>query len=139
MLSNTLVTNEVKDRAGVEVEFERLNMSDRTTIFAQKNENPSNPHRLTISHQDVGSGFKKLRRSVVRVDKTTISGVDSITPITTSCYMVLDHPVGASANNNEATNAIAEILSFVGSLGATTTILYDGTGNGAVALLAGSL
>jgi hypothetical protein len=139
MLSNTLVTNEVKGSAGTEIEFQRLESIGRKTIFAQATESPNLPYRLTISHTESGSGMKMRRRSLVRFDKTTISGVDDITPVTTSAYLVLDHPVGASETNAEAANVIANILSFVGSLGASTTILYDGTGNGAVALISGGL
>lgn len=139
MLSNTLNTNEIKNSAGTEVEFSRLSTSDRSTVFAQSSETPSAPHRLTISHQESGSGLKKRRRSLVRFDKTVISGVDNITPVTVSAYAVLDHPVGASTSNAEAANVLAELMSFMASLGATTTILYDGSGNGANALLTGGL
>jgi hypothetical protein len=139
MLSNTLNTNEVKNSAGTEVEFSRLSTSDRQTVFSQLNETPSLPHRLSIKHTESGTGMKQRRRSVVRFDKTVISGVDSITPITNSAYLVVDYPVGASASGAEMANTLAELVSFVASLGATTTILYDCTGNGAVALLQGGL
>lgn len=139
MLSNTLNTNEVKNSAGSEVEFTRLSISDRQTEFAQIAETPSAQHRLKISHQETGMGMKKRRRSLIRVDKTTVSGVDSVTPITTSAYIVLDIPVGASSTSAEAANVIAELLSFCASTGANTTILYDGTGNGATCLLNGGL
>lgn len=139
MLSNTLNTNEVKNSAGTEVEFTRLSISDRQTEFAQIAETPSAQHRLKISHQETGLGMKKRRRSLIRVDKTTVSGVDSTTPITTSAYIVLDLPVGASTSTAEAANVLAELVSFVASLGANTTILYDGTGNGASCLLNGGL
>lgn len=139
MLNNTLNTNEVKNSAGTEVEFSRLSTSERSTEFSQISETPSAPHRLKISHLESGSGMKKRRRSVVRFDKTVISGVDSVTPITVSAYMVLDHPVGASTSNAEAAHVVAELMSFCASLGASTTILYDGTGSGAAALLNGSL
>lgn len=139
MLSNTLNTNEVKNSAGTEVEFSRLSTANRTTVFAQIAETPSSPHRLTISHQETGLGMKQRRRSLVRIDKTSVSGVDSVTPITTSAYMVLDFPVGASATSAEAANVVAELLSFCASLGASTAILYDGTGNGAAALINGGL
>lgn len=139
MLSNTLNTNEIKNSAGAEVEFTRLSVSDRQTVFAQISESPSAPHRLTISHQETGSGFKKRRRSLVRIDKTVISGVDTITPITVSAYCVLDIPVGAMTSDAEAANALAEVMSFIASLGVSTTILYDGTGNGGVALIKGGL
>lgn len=139
MLSNTLNTNEIKNAAGTEVEFSRLSSSDRSTVFAQVGETPSLPHRLTISHQESGSGMKKRRRSLIRFDKTSISGVDSVTPITTSGYIVLDYPTGASTTSTVAADVLAELMSFCASLGATTTILYDCTGNGAATLLNGGL
>lgn len=139
MLSNTLNTNEIKNSAGTEVEFSRLSSNERSTVFSQISETPNLPHRLTISHQENGEGLKKRRRSVIRVDKTTMSGVDTTLPITTSCYIVLDHPVGASSSNAEAANVLAELMSFCASLGANTTILYDCTGNGAATLLNGQL
>jgi len=139
MLSNTLNTNEVKDRAGVEVEFSRLSTSDRRTEFAKISETPSLPYRLSVSHQEIGTGLKARRRSVVRFDKTHISGVDSETPVTTSAYLVLDYPIGASTTDDEAQDVIANILSFCATTGAATTVLFDGTGNGAAALLSGGL
>jgi hypothetical protein len=139
MLSNTLNTNEIKNSAGTEVEFSRLSQSARTTVFKQITESPYLPHRLTISHQETGAGMTQRRRSVVRFDKTVISAVDSVTPITVSAYTVLDFPIGASTTAAEAANVLAELMSFTASLGASTTILYDGTGNGAITLLNGDL
>lgn len=139
MLSNTLNTNEIKNAAGVEVEFTRLSQSDRSTVFAQIGEVPSSPHRLLVSHQESGSGMKKRRRSLVRFDKTVISGVDSSTPITVSAYTVLDYPVGAMTASTEAANVLAELMSFCATTGAATTVLFDCTGNGARELLNGGL
>lgn len=139
MLSNTLVTNEIKNSGGTEVEFGRLSISDRATVFAQVGESPAAPHRLTISHLESGSGMKQRRRSLVRFDKTVTSSVDSVTPVTVSAYAVLDIPVGALTALTEPTNVLAELMSFLASLGASTTILYDGTGNGAASLLNGSV
>jgi hypothetical protein len=139
VLNNSLVTSEVKNSAGAEVEFSRIAISDRATEFSQVLETPSSPHRLRISHLEVGTGLNKRRRSLVRFDKTVISSVDSETPVTVSAYAVLDSPVGALTANTEPTHVLAELMSFMASLGATTTILYDGTGNGAAALLAGGL
>lgn len=139
MPSDTLVTNEIKNAAGTEVEFSKLSSNDRTKVYAMVGESPSLPHRLTISHQEMGTGMKRRRRSLVRFDKTVISGVDSLTPITVSAYAVLDFPIGASSTSTEASNVLAELMSFMASLGATSTILFDCTGNGAAALLNGSL
>lgn len=138
MLSNTLNTNEIKDAAGAEVEFTRLSTADRKTVYAKIGEVPNLLHRLTIAHQETGSGIKKRRRSVARFDKTVMSGVDATLPITPSAYIVLDLPVGAMSANTEAANVLAELTSFVATLG-TSTFLYDGTGTGAAALLAGGL
>lgn len=139
MLNNTLNTNEVKNAAGVEVEFSRLSTSNRETVFAQISETPSLPYRLSIKHQETGAGMKARRRSVLRVDKTTISGVDDVTPITTSVYIVADLPVGAMDAITEATNVLANVLSICATTGAASTVLFDGTGNGANALLSGGL
>jgi hypothetical protein len=139
-LANSLVTNEIKNSAGTEVEFTRLSTGpDRSTIFRAVLETPALLHRLSISHQEVGSGLQRRRRSKVRFDKTVLSTVDSITPVTVSFYTVGDIPVGALAAITEPTHVLAELMSFMASLGATTTILYDGTGNGAVTLLNGDL
>lgn len=139
MLANTLNTNEVKNSAGTEVEFSRLSQNARSTEFAQINEPPATPHRIKISHLETGAGLRLRRRSVVRVDKTIVSTVDNATPVTASAYIVLDIPKGALLAMTEPTNVLAELLSFCATTGAATTVLFDGTGNGAQALLTGGL
>lgn len=109
MLPNTLNTNEVKNASAAEVEFQRLSTTNRSTVFGQISETPAQPHRLTISHLETGTGMKLRRRSLVRVDKTVISGVDSVTPITVSAYVVMDIPVGAMSAMTEGTNVLAEL------------------------------
>jgi hypothetical protein len=139
MLSNTLVTNEVKNASGTEQEFSRISSSARGTVFALSGEAPSAPHRLSINHTEIGEGLTKRRRSLVRFDKTVISTVDSATPVVISAYTVLDAPVGALIADTELKNVMANLNSFLSSLGASTTILYDGTGNGTSCLVSGSL
>lgn len=138
MLSDSLNTNEVKDKLGSEVEFTRLAISDRSTEFAKVGEAPSLHHRLSIKHQETGAGLKLRRRSVDRIDKTVMSDVDPTLPVTISGYIVLDSPVGALNTSTEMANVLAELTSFVATTGGTT-LLYDGTGNGAKTLLEGSL
>lgn len=139
MLSNTLNTNEIKNAAGTEQEFQRIATSDRQTEFALITEAPSLPHRLKVQHLETGTGINKRRRSVCRFDKTVMSTVDATVPVTISAYVVLDSPVGGLTANTEMANTLANLVSFVASLGASTTILYDGTGNGATSLLTGGL
>lgn len=139
MLSNTLNTNEVKDAAGAEVEFTRLSIDTRKTEFAKVGEAPATPHRLKISHLETGSGLRQRRRSVVRIDKTSVSTVDSVTPVVTSAYLVVDAPIGALTTDAELHAVVANLLSFCATTGAATTVLFDGTGNGAGALIDGSL
>lgn len=139
MLSNTLNTNEIKNSAGTEVEFDHLSGNDRERIFAQKNENPSLMHRLSIKHQETGVGVKRVRRSVTRMDKTILSQVDSVTPVTISVYKVLVAPVGHLTALTEVAHVNAELSSFCSLTGADNTLRFDGTGNGDAALINGSL
>jgi hypothetical protein len=138
MLSNTLNTNEIKNAAGTELEFQRLQSLGRTAEFGLITESPYLPHRISIKHAETGSGLKLKRRSTIRVDKTVISSVDSLTPVTPLAYIVIEYPVGALTANTEMANVLAELGSFVFTLG-TTTHLYDGTGTGAKELLAGGI
>jgi hypothetical protein len=139
MLPNTLNTNEVKNSSGTEVELQRLSTGLRTTEFAKIGETPSLPLRLKIAHQELGGGFKLVRRSKVGFDLTVISDVDNVTPVVISSYRVLQIPIGALASQTQIKNALAYSMSFEASLGASTTILYDCTGNGADVLLNGGL
>jgi hypothetical protein len=139
MLSNTLVTNEIKNAAGTEEEFERLSISERSSIFARVGEVPSYPHRLDISHQELGSGLNRRRRSMLRFSKTVAGQVDATASMKSSVTVVLDVPVGNMSTSALPNDIVANMVSFIASLGASTTILYDGTGNGAKTLVSGTL
>jgi hypothetical protein len=139
MLTNTLNTNEIKNASGTEVEFTRLSIGDRKTEFKQITESPALPNRLKISHQESGTGTSRRRRSVVRFDRTTAGEVDTTKEEVSSAYAVLDTPVGNLTSSAAAAAVLAQLISFVASLGASTTILYDGTGNGADVLINGGI
>lgn len=137
MLAITLNTNEIKDRAAVEVEFGRIATDMRSAEYAQLTEAPSAPHRLKISHQESGSGASKRRRSLVRFDKT-VTGV-STKPVVVSAYAVVDIPVGDLSTYDAAKDVLAELMSLCATTGAGTTVLFDCSGNGASALVQGTL
>jgi hypothetical protein len=139
MLSKTLVTNEVKNASGTEVEFSQIDSNGRTIEYAAVGETPSAPHRLSVKHVEVGAGIDKRRRSLIRFDKTIAGQVDTDKPVIVSAYAVVDLPVGNMTAYTEANNVLAELMSFCASLGASTTILYDCTGSGASTLIAGTL
>lgn len=139
MLANTLNTNEVKDSAGVEVEFERKYWLGRTTEFAKIGESPAAPYRLKINHQESGQGLNKRRRSVVRFDKSHESDVDQSVQVTSTAYLVVDAPVGAVTTMDELKNVLANLLSFCATTGAGTTVLTNCTGSGAAALIEGNV
>jgi len=139
MLSNTLNTNEVKNSAGTEVEFQSLAIQGRTHEFAQINETFSLPHRLTVKHREVGVGIKTQRQSAVQITKTVISPVDNITPVVIRATLSLSVPVGALNTATETKNVLAELLSFCATTGAATTVLFDCSGNGADALINGGI
>jgi len=134
MLSNTLVTNEVKDAAAAEVEFERISIGAETTIFKKIVDDVANPIRMSVSHQHVGSGPTRQRRSVLRFDKGVTNSVTG-NKGTSSAYVVLVSPEGVIENQNNDKAVLAYLISFLASLGASTTILYDCTGTGAAALI----
>jgi hypothetical protein len=138
-LPANLTTNEVKNAAGTEEEFLQLSTDGRTRIFAKSGEVYSQPHRLTVSHQESGVGTAKRRRSVARVDKTIPGQVDTTKMVRITHYQVSDIPVGNLTSTTEVKNALANLISFMASLGASTTILYDCTGYGADALVNGTL
>jgi predicted AAA+ superfamily ATPase len=137
MLANTLNTNEIKNASGTEVEFQHLIQTGRTREFSQITEGPQLQHRLKISHQETGTGSTQRRRSVVRFTKEVagVSGVERAV----SAYAVLDIPIGDLSTYDEPKAVLAELMSFLASLGANTTILYDCTGNGASVLVNGGL
>jgi len=137
MLTNTLNTNEVKDSSGVEVELSRLSIDTRATEFAVITETPVAPHRLKISHLEIGKSSTMRRRSVVRIDKT-VTGADGM-PVICSAYIVLDIPIGNLSAYSEPKNVLAELLSFCATTGAATTVLFDCSGNGASVLINGGL
>lgn len=140
MLANHLNTNEVKNAAGTEVEFLRFDAGQpRKLIFAKSGETPAFEQRLDIAHVETGAGLRRRRRSRFGVRIGHISSVDSLTPTFTLGYMVLDSPIGAITDYTYPTLACAYLGSFGWSLGATTTILYDGTGNGCASLINGTL
>jgi len=139
MLTNTLNTNEVKNAAGTEREFTRLSTADRATEFALIGESPAAKHRLLIKHQETGLGLKQRRRSVIRFDKESVSDVDTALTVTTSAYLVLDAPVGATLTDVQMKEVLANIMSFVATTGAATTVLFDCTGSGAAALVSGGI
>lgn len=137
MLSNTLVTNEVKDSAGSEVEFVRIMTNERQSEFAKVGETPNQPYRMKISHQEIGSGAELRRRSMVRFDKTVI-GVSG-KPRVISDVHYIDAPIGDISATTDIKNVVANMLSFCATTGAATTVLFDGTGTGAVVIVDGTL
>lgn len=138
MLPTNLVTNEVKDAAGTEVEFSRLSTGpDRVVTFMKSTESPNQPYRLKVSHSESGVG-KALRRSSLTRFDIPVTGVDG-TIENIECYAVLRIPVGNLSDLTAPTKAMAHLTSFLASQGATTTILYDGTGYGAAAMINGTL
>lgn len=139
MLANTLNTNEIKDASAAELEFARISQGERETQFALITETPSAPFRLSIKHTEIGSGLDKRRRSLIRFDRTVAGQVNATQSATISSYWVSDTPIGNLTSYAEVKNVIAALMSFMASLGASTTILYDCTGNGAATVINGGL
>jgi hypothetical protein len=135
MLPNTLNTNEIKNNAGTGTSFTRRSISESATEFNYTTEAPNKPVRMDIKHTETGVGLNKRRRSLIRFDYSHLSSVDATLIVKDSLYVVLDTSVGHHVDNTHPTILLAYMNSFMASLGASTTILYDGTGNGARVLM----
>jgi hypothetical protein len=141
MLATTLVTNEIKNAAGTEEEFQRLGpgTTARSSLFARVGEQPALPHRFTISHNESGTGVDRRRRSVIRFDKTVTGQIDITKLMRGSSYIVLDRPIGQETTDALVKDLLANLMSLCASLGASSTILFDCTGNGASNLVSGGV
>lgn len=131
-----LVTNEVKDSTGTEVEYLRYSSPGSELVFAKSGEAPNLEDRLTVAHAEISAGVARRRRSKVgfSVDITGNSGVIR----TINVYQVADIPVGDISDLTVVTAVVAKLMSVIASKGASTTILYDCSGYGAEALVNGS-
>lgn len=138
-LATNLNTNEVKDRSGAEVEFLHFSQEGRSHIYAKSGEAFNLPHRLKVNHQETGKVEKTIRRSLVRVDKTVIGKVSG-KPVTISFYACGVIPVGDldAAAMTDVQDTCANLISFLATTGAGTTVLFDGSGNGASCLINGT-
>lgn len=136
MLPTQLNTNEVKNAAGTEVEFSRRFNDESSLLFAKVGEAPNLTHRLKVGHQEIGEGVEMRRRSVVRFD-IKVTGVSGKTR-NIALQTTADIPVGDIANLDVPKDGLAELVSFLASTGADTTIKFDCSGNGAAALLNGT-
>jgi hypothetical protein len=137
MLPTTLLTNEVKDRAGVEVEFEHYSLEGRTHIYARKGGNPSLPCILKVAHQEAGSGLGATQRSQCRVDMDVVG--KSGKTVRCSAYKVVVIPKGELDDLDDVKDVSAMLDSFCSTTGAGTTVLFDGSGNGDSALINATL
>jgi hypothetical protein len=138
MLSNALVTNEIKDSAGVEVEFDHLSLDGREHIFRLKTEGFEHKYRLRVDHEEIGKGADQRRRSLVQFSKE-VAGVSG-TERKIIFQVTGDIPEGdlSDAQKTVVKDVLANLLSFCATTGAATTVLFDCTGNGAVCLVDGS-
>jgi hypothetical protein len=139
MLPNLLNTNEVKDRNGTEVEFQRIDTTGRTTEYAQLAETPAYPRRINIRHREVGSGTEKRRQSQVRFSVTKPGGVDSTKAVTPFVQVTAEYPVGNSTSSNDLKDLLAHMVTFFAYDAANALKVYDGTSNGSSVILDGSL
>lgn len=139
-MNSTLNNNEVRDRAGAAVTFNRVSTNGKSSEYQIASEPPNAPKRISVKHAETGQGTSRRRRSVLRVDYTRASTVDITKMTTTTAYVVLDAPVGL----HNATSDYGDVLAYLGNLlthpgGAGTTITLNGSGIGAAALLNGEV
>lgn len=135
-LPNDLLTNEVKDRAGVEVEFNYFSRDLREMIYTRKGVAPSLECFLKVKHQDVGTGSATVQRSLVRVDGAFVGKSGKL--CVASVYKNAVIPKGELDDLNFILDLNAMLNSFCALTGAGTTLLFDGSGTGDYALTHGT-
>lgn len=138
-LLTLLNTNEIKNSGGTEVEFSRSSSEGSTVLYTTTTVVPAYPHTLSVKHALSGVGIAARRRSMFRFDKRVVGQVDILRPADIGGYFVMDIPIGNLTSLAEPANVMAECMSFLASTGASTTILYDCSGTGALTILNGSL
>jgi hypothetical protein len=141
-LPQNLNTNEIKSAAGAEVEFTRsggLPNKPNSVRFIYAGASPAYPITMYVSHEETGSGLTLVRKSLVSFDRTIAGQIDITKQARIRMYGVLINPIGQLSSLTAPTEVMANFNSFMSSLGASTTILYDGTGSGSAAMLAGTL
>jgi hypothetical protein len=139
MLANSLNTNEIKNATALENEFQRIKLGDGRTEFARIGESPALPHRLIVSHLEVGTGVARRRRSVTEFNSTQASVWDGTKFVKDRVYIVVDRSIGAQSDDGTPKLLLANLGSFMFTLGGTSTFLYDGTGTGSANLLSGGV
>lgn len=141
MLPAALTTNEVKNASGTEVEFEFKKEEGSERIYALKGENPSSPQRIHFRYQETGKEgtVGRRRRSNLHITVQKPSEVDGVTPCVGKFDGTLDVPIGHMTTNDLAKLLIAYANSLLATNGAGTSVLFDGTGTAAAALINGTL
>jgi hypothetical protein len=139
-LPSNLNTNEVKDRAGTEVEFTFFDDSKpRSREWQRSNQAPYLIESIKVQHRDVGKpGFFLVRQSNLRIVKNVLSLVDNSTIVPIISSHSLQIPIGALTTFD----AVKDVVAYHNTLMATingTTVLFDGTGTAAAAMIAGTV
>jgi hypothetical protein len=135
-----LTTNEVKDRTGTEKQFLFFDDSPaRTRMYALDGEPYNLPERIKVQHREVGKAGVTLRRQSNVLITKTVMATDGVTPVVIRASMSLDIPQGALGDQNAVKDTLAYMMAFIATTGAGTTVLFDGTGYGAAALINGTL
>lgn len=136
MLTNTLDT-QIKNATGTSVPFERVRTEGGLTRFKNVLAPNNAEADFVISHQEIGVGIKRVQKSVVRFNLTGSSDIDVGSLGVTSSWIVLNHPLGLFLTDDQAKAVLAMLGSFVFTANGTTMLL-NGTGNGAAALINGT-
>jgi len=137
MLNAILNNNEVRNAAGTAIIMQSQGTVGRTHTYTYVGSDPRLVTTLTIKHQEVGTGARLVRESLVAAETCSI-GADGVTIVKSRAQLKVSAPIGAVNSMAPVTDAVAYLLSFVGTTG-TSTLLYNGTGTGAAAVLAGAI
>lgn len=139
MLAESLNTNQIKNAAGTEKEFFKIGpLGDSGSKYQLIPQDITEPHVMNVRHAIEGTGVGRKRKSVIRFEKSTAGLVDATKQATCWAQVTTSVDIGNLENLDNLKEVLANLMSFLATTGAGTTVLFDCTGTGAVSILEGS-
>lgn len=108
---------------GAAENFARVGTSGTSATYSVLARPNDETNKLTISHQEVGSGSLIRRRSLVRLDEPVLL-TDGVTYGVSSIQVVIDNPV-KQADDTVVLEALAKIVNFL-DVAANAQAIVDG-------------
>jgi hypothetical protein len=96
---------------GAAVNLARVSVNGSRAVYEDLSRTAGNEFKVTISHEDVGTGIGRRKRSLMRSDENIILS-DTVTPGTNIIQLTIDRPVNV-ANDTVLLEALAKMVNHL--------------------------